>query len=174
MAAKAAVKKKAAKKVATKAVKKVARKVKSANLKTVVTTASPAAFLSSLSDAEQKRDAQVLSELFSAVTKQQPKMWGGSIVGYGDFAYVGKSGRAGDWFLAGFAPRKGTLTLYMLGGWEGNKDLLAKLGKHTLGKGCLYLRRLSDADPKALKVLVVDAFKRAKTIAPTMINGAMS
>lgn len=170
MAAKAAAKKT----VVKKSVKHVVRKVKPANLKTVVTTASPAAFLSSLTDAAQQKDAQALASLFGVVTKQKPKMWGGSIVGYGDYAYVGKSGRAGDWFLAGFSPRKGTLTLYMLGGWEGDKALLAKLGRHTLGKGCLYVKRLSDVDAKVLKTLVVDAFKRAKAIAPSMINGATS
>lgn len=148
------------------------RKAKPANLKTVVTDASVSAFLASLTDGAQRADVQALVSLFAAVTKLQPRMWGGSIVGYGSYAYVGKSGRAGDWFLAGFAARKGTLTLYMLSGWEGNKALLAKLGKHSLGKGCLYVKRLDDVDPQVLKALVADAFKRAKAIAPTMTNGA--
>ncbi len=156
--------------VAKKAVRS-APKVKPANLKTLVNDASVPKFLSSVTDADQRREVDVLAQLFGAVTTLPPRMWGGSIVGYGSYAYVGKSGRAGDWFLAGFSPRKGTLSLYMLGGWEADKALLAKLGKHTLGKGCLYVKRLSDVDPKVLKALVSDAFKRAKAIAPKMANG---
>lgn len=146
------------------------RKTKPANLKTVVSDASVSKYLAGIADAEQRSDALVLAALFGAATKTKPKMWGASIVGYGEYSYVGKSGRAGDWFLSGFAPRKGNLTLYVLGGWEGNRALLARLGKHTLGKGCLYLRRLADVDGKALKALVADALRRAKAIKPAMMN----
>ena len=119
---------------------------------------------------QQRVDCLVLEGIFAKLTKQSPKMWGGRIVGYGEYSYVGRSGRAGDWYVAGFAPQKGTLTLYMLGGWAHDKTLLARLGKHSLGMGCLYLKRLADVDPKVLKTLVEDALKRARSIAPTMMN----
>jgi hypothetical protein len=147
-------------------------KAKPANLKTVVSDASVPRFLARIEDDAQREDCKVLAAMFAAATKKAPKMWGATIVGYGEYSYVGKSGRAGDWFIAGFSPRAGTLTLYMLGGWAGNKALLAKLGKHSLGKGCLYVKRLKDVDQKTLKALVADALKRAKILAPKMmVNG---
>ena len=150
-------------------------KAKPANLKTVVSDASVPKFLAGIADDGQRADCKTLAALFATATKQKPRLWGGRIVGYGEFSYVGKSGRAGDWYLAGFAPQKGTLTLYMLGGWAGNKALLAKLGKHSLGSGCLYVKRLAAVDPKALRALVTDALRRAKKLAPKMmVNGGAS
>jgi hypothetical protein len=149
------------------------RKPKPANLKTVVSNESVPKFLASIADDQQREDCKVLAALFAATTKQKPRLWGSRIVGYGEYSYVGRSGRAGDWYLAGFAPQKGTLTLYMLGGWKGKPELLAKLGKHSLGVGCLYVKRLKDLDPRVLKALVADALKRAKALAPKMKNGGM-
>ena len=160
---------------ARKPAKKVAKlkpvKKRPANLRTQVSDASVPAFLARIEDDGQREDCKALARLFAVVTKQKPRMWGGRIVGYGEFPYVGKSGGYGNWFLAGFAPQKSTLSLYMLGGWARNKALLAKLGKHKLGMGCLYVKRLADVDPKALKSLVTDALKRAKAQAPKMIYG---
>jgi hypothetical protein len=146
-------------------------KVKPANLRTQVSDASVPAFLAAIADDGQREDCKKLAALFAASTKQKPRMWGNRIVGYGSFQYVGKSGRGGEWFLAGFAPQKATLSLYMLGGWARNKALLAKLGKHKLGMGCLYVKRLADVDPKALKSLLADALRRPKAQAPKMIHG---
>ena len=177
--------KKAARKVAKKVAKRVVRKAGTkvtstaaprprkaykAALKTVKTDASVAEFLDGVADAQQRADAQVLAGIFAKAIKKPAKMWGGAIVGYGDYAYVGRSGRSGDWFLGGFSPRKGTLTLYMLGGWAHDKALLAALGPHKLGGGCLYVRRLADVDMKALQALVASAHRRAMAIAPTMMN----
>ena len=134
-------------------------------LKTKVNEASVAKFLESIPDDGQRSDSRVLLELLQKATKTEPKMWGDSIVGFGTYHYVGKSGREGDWFLAGFSPRKQNLTLYMLGGWEPEGELLAKLGKHSLGKGCLYIKRLDDVNEPALKRLIGTALKRAKKIA---------
>ena len=134
-------------------------------LKTKVNEASVAKFLDSIPDDGQRSDSRVLLELLQKATKTEPKMWGDSIVGFGAYHYVGKSGREGDWFLAGFSPRKQNLTLYMLGGWEQDAELLAKLGKHSLGKGCLYIKRLADVNGPALKRLIGAALKRAKKIA---------
>ena len=131
-------------------------------LKTKVNQASVTEFLDSIADDAQRTDSYTLVELLRTATKTEPKMWGNSIIGFGDYHYVGKSGREGDWFLAGLSPRKQTLTLYMLGGWEQHDELLAKLGKYSLGKGCLYIKRLEDVDMSILNKLIVEAVKRAK------------
>jgi hypothetical protein len=134
-------------------------------LKTKVNEASVAKFLDSIPDDGQRSDSRVLLDLLQKATKAQPKMWGDSIVGFGSYHYVGKSGREGDWFVAGFSPRKQNLTLYMLGGWDQETELLAKLGKHSLGKGCLYIKRLDDVNAPALKRLIAASLKRAKQLA---------
>jgi hypothetical protein len=146
------------------------RKAYKAVLKTTKSEASVAEFLGGIADAQQRADCAVLQGIFAKAMRRPATMWGGAIVGYGDYSYVGRSGRAGDWFLGGFSPRKGTLTLYMLGGWAHDAALLAQLGRHKLGGGCLYLKRLADVDMKVLKALVASAHKRAKAIAPTMTN----
>lgn len=133
-----------------------------AELKTKVNDANVTTFLDSIADEAKRKDSYLLFKMMQKATKNEARMWGDSIVGFGDYHYVGKSGREGDWFLAGFSPRKQALTLYMLGGWEQHAELLAKLGKHSLGKGCLYIRRLADVDMSILNKLTVEAVKRAK------------
>jgi hypothetical protein len=81
-------------------------------------------------------------------------MWGESIVGFGRYHYRYESGREGDWMLTAFSPRKANFTLYMAGGFDDHADLLKKLGKFKLGKGCLYINKLADVDPKILKELI--------------------
>jgi hypothetical protein len=136
-----------------------------AELKTKVNKASVTKFLESISDDTQRAESYVLVEMLRAATKAEPKMWGSSIVGFDEYHYVGKSGREGDWLLAGMSPRKQTLTLYMLGGWEHNPGLLAKLGKHSLGKGCLYIKRLDDVKMPVLRRLIAESLTRAKRLA---------
>ena len=133
-----------------------------AELKTRVNDANVTTFLDSIADEAKRKDSYVLFKMMQEATNNEARMWGESIVGFGDYHYVGKSGREGDWFLAGLSPRKQTLTLYMLGGWEQHAELLAKLGKHSLGKGCLYIKRLDDVDMAILNKLIVEAVKRAK------------
>jgi hypothetical protein len=147
------------------------RKRFKAELKTKVSDAPVAKFLESVADEGQRADSEVLHAMFGAATKQPAKMWGSAIVGYGDYHYVGKSGREGDWFLCGFSPRKGNLTLYMLGGWGHDKALLKAIGKHKLGGGCLYLTRLDQVDRGALKKLIAASLKRAKTINTNHMDG---
>jgi hypothetical protein len=89
----------------------------------------------------------------------EPKMWGASIIGFGHYHYKSKSGREGDWFPIGFSPRKQNLTLYLMDGFDKHGDLLAKLGKHKLGKGCLYINKLEDVDVSVLKELLNRAVK---------------
>ena len=111
-------------------------------------------FLNNIENEDQRKDSLAILKLMKQAAKAEPKMWGTSIVGFGDYHYKYASGREGDWFLVGFSPRKQNITLYLMGGFDGHEDLLKKLGKHSLGKGCLYIKRLEDVDTKVLKELV--------------------
>lgn len=125
-----------------------------AELKTKETTASVDSFINSFDEAKQA-DAKVILKMLSKATKAEPKMWGTSIVGFGFEHLKYASGRELDWFQVGFSPRKQNLTLYVLrGGPEKYADLLSKLGKHSVGKGCLYIKKLSDVDMPVLEELV--------------------
>lgn len=115
---------------------------------------SVAAFLNSVPDDQQRKDAKAVAKLMQTVTGEKPTMWGTSIVGYGKHHYKYESGREGDWFKAGFSPRKDSLTLYLVGGFRKHTDLLARLGKFKAGTGCLYIKRLDDVDERALKDLI--------------------
>lgn len=96
------------------------------------------------------------------------KMWGAAIIGYGDFHYKYESGREGDWFLIGFSPRKANITLYLGYNIEEESDLLKKLGKHKLGKGCLYIKQLSDVDEKMLYSVFQKVVKTQKALEKKM------
>ncbi len=125
--------------------------------KTKATNVSVESYLSSIEGESRRKDCEVLTKLMSKVTKQEPKMWGTSIVGFGSYHYKYESGREGDAPLAGFSSRKGDITLYLASGFPGQEELLAKLGKHKTGKGCLYIRKLSDVDLKTLEQLIVES-----------------
>jgi len=112
------------------------------------------AYLSTIEPDKKREDSFAILELMKEVTGEEPKMWGSSIVGFGSYHYKGKSGREGDWFLTGFAARKQSLTLYIMAGFEHYDDLLSDLGKYTLGKGCLYIKKLEDVDDAKLRKLV--------------------
>lgn len=134
-----------------------------AELKTKPNDASVTAFLDSIADEKKRADAYTITGMMQKATRAEAKMWGTGIIGFGDYHYVYASGREGDWFLVGFSPRKQNFTLYAMGGsWEQHADLLAQLGKHSLGKGCLYIKRLEDIDKVALKKLIGAAVKQAK------------
>ncbi len=135
-----------------------------AELKTKVNDASVTGFLDSVADAQKRADSFVVLDMMQKATKQEPKMWGGSIVGFGDYHYVSeRTGRNGDWFMMGFSPRKQALTLYTMGGsWDQHTELMRQLGKYSLGKGCLYIKRLDDIDRTVLKRLIAAAHKQAK------------
>ena len=122
--------------------------------KTVETEAEVEAFLHAVPDERKRADSYAILKLMQDVTGEEPKMWGDSIVGFGSYHYKYASGREGDWFLTGFAPRKQNLTLYIMAGFEQYDTLLARLGKHKTGKSCLYLKRLADVDPNTLRELV--------------------
>src|SRR6185503_1364475 len=103
---------------------------KKVELKTKVNAASVVGFLNSVDDEQKREDCFEILSLMKQVTKEAPKMWGSSIVGFGSYHYKGASGREGDWLLTGFSPRKQNLTLYIMGGFDPHKELLKKLGKH--------------------------------------------
>jgi hypothetical protein len=121
--------------------------------KTQPTQASVEDFLSGLTDPQQQADCRVLVELMQTATKAPPVLWGTAIVGFGQVHYVYDTGREGDWMLIGFAPRKANLSLYLSCALEAEHDL-STLGKFTCGKGCLYIKRLSDVHLPSLKKLI--------------------
>lgn len=135
-----------------------------AELKTKINKASVEGFLNKVKDEAIRKDCFEILKLMKQVTKEEPKMWGSSIVGFGSYHYKGKSGREGDWMLTGFSPRKQNLTLYLMGGFDEQKDLLKKLGKYKTSVGCLYIKRLDDVDKKVLKTLVTASVKRMKQL----------
>ena len=126
-----------------------------AEIKTKETDASVDEFLNGVADEEQRTDAFKILKMMKTVTGDQPKMWGASIVGFGNMVYRSPAtGREVDWLKIGFSPRKGNLSLYVLNGSPKQAKFLEKLGKHKTGKGCLYIKRLSEVDEKVLEKLV--------------------
>lgn len=122
---------------------------------TVPTDASVDDFLAAVPDDRRRADAERLCALLREVTGEPPVMWGPSIVGFGAYHYTYGSGRTGDWPLVGFSPRKQQLVVYLVGGYEERyPSVLARLGPHKTGKGCLYLKRLDNVDESALRELV--------------------
>lgn len=124
--------------------------------KTQPTDEDPRAFVASVDHPTRRADAEVLLDLFERVTGCPPRMWGPSIVGYGRYRYEYESGRTGEWMLTGFAPRKANLVLYVMPGYEDKGEQLDRLGKHRLGKACLYVNKLADVDLAVLEELVAD------------------
>lgn len=125
-----------------------------AETKTRPTDAGVDAYLASKANPEQLADCQAIMAMCKRVTGQPPKMWGASIVGYGSYTYRYESGRTGDACLVGFAVRGKELVMYLLSENPAQIDLLAKLGKHRMGKSCLYFKRLADLDGKVLEALI--------------------
>ena len=123
--------------------------------KTKPTKVSAASHIAAIANEEQRKDARTLVALMRRVTKQTPKMWGPSIVGFGSYHYKYASGHEGDSALAGFAVRGRELVVYIAAGFKGRDVLLAKLGKHKTGNVCLYIRRLANVNLKVLETLVV-------------------
>jgi hypothetical protein len=125
-----------------------------AELKTQKNDASVEAFLNSVPDEKKRQDSFALLDLMREITRDEPALWGNSIVGFGSYHYRYASGRENDWFQVGFSPRKQNLTLYIMSGFSAYDALLAKLGKHKTGKSCLYIKRLADVEIDVLRELV--------------------
>ena len=130
-------------------------------IKTKETDASVDHFLNEVGDEEQRSDAIKILEMMEKLTGDKPKMWGASIIGFGNMVYTSPAtGREVDWLKIGFSPRKGNLSLYVLNGSPKQEKLLEKLGKYKTGKGCLYIKRLSDVDEKVLEKLIKESLRR--------------
>ncbi|MEL6591106.1 MAG: DUF1801 domain-containing protein [Bacteroidota bacterium] len=125
-----------------------------AKLKTAPNDLSVTDFLDSVEDEQKRQDSYTLLETMKRLSGAEPIMWGSSIIGFGNYRYRYKSGREGDWFLTGFSPRKNALTLYLMGGLEQQAELLEKLGKYKRGKGCLYIKKLSEVDTDVLEEMI--------------------
>ena len=135
-----------------------------AELKTKPNELSVEEFLKGIEDEKRRADAFQLLGIFERVTGEEPKMWGPSIIGFGSRLLKYESGRELDWMITGFSPRKANLTLYIMNGFAKYDEHLKRLGKHKTGVSCLYIKRLSDADPDVLEDLIRDsvAYVRSK------------
>jgi len=123
--------------------------------KTKPTELPVADFINAIPDAQVRQDCWTIIEIMQEAAQAGPRMWGTAIVGFGQYRAVNASGKGNDWMVIGFSPRKQALTLYlMLGGVEHSEEMLARLGKYTRGKGCLYIKRLADIDLTTLKEMV--------------------
>ena len=137
-----------------------------AELKTQANDASVPAFLARVPDPARRADCERLVALMREISGAEPRLWGSSIIGFGVHRLRYESGRELDWPPIAFSPRKQDLTLYLSGGLQGREAMLAKLGKHKTGKGCLYLRRLADVDLSVLGRLIGDALPKAPGAKP--------
>jgi len=133
-----------------------------AELKTQKTRASVSAFLNAIADDQRRADCKAVSKLMQEITGEKPAMWGSAIVGFGTYAYRYATGRTGDWPVAAFSPRKQNLTLYIMAGFDGYPELMAKLGPHSTGKSCLYVKRLSDLHLPTLKKLISQSVRHVR------------
>ena len=131
-------------------------------LKTKPTAVSAERHIAAIANAEQRHDAETLVALMRRVTKQEPRMWGPTIVGFGSYHYKYASGHEGDSALAAFAPRGRELVVYIAESFAGRDDLLAKLGDHKTGKVCVYIKRLANVDVKVLETLVARSVAHTK------------
>ena len=131
-----------------------------AEMKTKLNDASIEDFLNKVDDKQKRDDCFEVAKMMQQVTKEEPKMWGPAIIGFGSYHYKYESGREGDMPIIGFSPRKQNLTLYVGLGDDSDNPLLKKLGKHTTGKGCLYIKKLADVDRTVLQKLINQSAKR--------------
>jgi hypothetical protein len=132
----------------------------SSERKTQPTEADPRAFLAGVEDPRRRADAEAACELIAGVTGADPRMWGPSIVAFGETTYTGSDRLERPWFVVGLAPRKAALTFYGLTFYGSHADLLERLGPHTTGKGCLYVKRLAELDEAVLVELIERAWER--------------
>ena len=131
---------------------------KLAEIKTKQNTASVEGFIDSVPDEQKRKDSQVILKMMEKATKEQPKMWGTSLIGFGNKRFKSPAtGREVDWFKIGFSPRKANLSLHLILDLKKHADALKNLGKHKTGRGCLYINKLADVDIKILEKLIAAA-----------------
>jgi len=132
-------------------------------IKTLENNGSVTDFIESIEDEIKKKDSYTLLALFERITGESAKMWGTSMIGFGKYHYKSERSRQeGDWPLTAYSPRKQNLTIYVMPGFDSYTDLLQKLGKHTISKGCLYLKKLSDIDTTTLEKLITISYEDMK------------
>ena len=141
-----------------------------AELKTKATNESVEEFFNSIPDAERREDCFAIAQLMEEITGHKPTMWGPSIVGFGSYHYKYASGREGDWLVTGFSPRKKDLTLYIMMGFEKHQELMKQLGKHSVGKSCLYIKQLSDIHLPTLRKLIKTSVKQLQDYAASQTS----
>lgn len=127
-------------------------------LKTKINDSNVKDFLNQVENKRRKEDSFVLLDLMTQITKEEPKMWGTSIIGFGTYAYTNKSGHNGEWMKIAFSPRKQSLSLYIMNGYDTYDGLLDHLGKHKIGKSCLYINKLADVDMDVLTELITQSY----------------
>src|SRR5688572_5679650 len=133
-----------------------------AEVKTKLNDGDVEGFLNKIADEKRREDCFTVLELMKKITKAEPKMWGESIIGFGNYHYKYESGREGDWFISGFSPRKQNLTLYIMSGFSRYDELLAKLGKHKTGKSCLHINKIEDVNLSVLEQLIENSVENVK------------
>ncbi len=134
-----------------------------AELKTQATANSVTDFLLQIANEATLKDCQDICKLMQDISKAQAKMWGASIIGFGEYKYTYSTGRTGEWFIMGFSPRKANISIYLMGCNGNQKDeLLDRLGKHTKGKGCIYIKSLADINIEVLKEMFEISYQNLK------------
>jgi len=131
-----------------------------AEIKTKIRKTSVDKFLRGIRDEKKREECQQVLKIMKRATRAEPKMWGTSIIGFGDCHYVYESGREIDWFVTGFSPHMESLTLYITGGFD--REMLKKLGKYKTGKNCLYISKLEDVDKKVLGSLITKSVQKSR------------
>ena len=133
---------------------------KLADIKTKATSSSVEDFIDAIPDEQKRKDSRAILELMEKATREKPKMWGSSMIGFGEVRYKSPAtGREVDWFKIGFSPRKANLSLHLVIDIKKHADTLSKLGKHKTGVGCLYINKLEDIDMKVLEKIIAIAAK---------------
>lgn len=138
-----------------------------AELKTKENKASIKQFIDSIENISRRKDCLITKKIMQDITGKRASMWGDSIVGFGRYHYKYASGREGDFFVTGFSPRKQNFTIYIMPGYTDYQHLLKKIGKHKLGKSCLYVKTLDDMDLDVLKELIAASVEQMKTLYKT-------
>ena len=135
-----------------------------AEMKTKRNKQSVTKFINAVEHEGRRTDAKAVLKLMKEVTGEKPEMWGDAIVGFGTHHYIYASGREGDWPVTGFSPRKQNMSLYIMSGFSKYGSLLKKLGKHKIGKSCLYINKLEDVDLDVLRQLISESVAHMKKI----------
>ena len=130
--------------------------------KTVANDGDVDAFIEAIEDESKRIDARSIMEIMKEITGEKPTMWGTSIVGFGSYHYVYASGRKGDFMMTGFSPRKRNLSIYVMPGFSEYGGLLEKLGRHKLGRSCLYINKLNDVDEGVLRTIIARGYQDMK------------